>query len=122
MSYKSFLRTIYWSFIRDYLLEKIPKCSQCGSNERLNVHHRSYEHHGWEHLNLDDLIVLCQECHKNQHVPIRDITDLFDTLLKGEIIRHVLKRPYVENPNYDPRTMMNLHDYGDIRGHTNDSL
>lgn len=122
MSYKAFLRTIYWNFIRDYLLEKIPSCTRCGSKERLNVHHRNYEHHGWEHLNLKDLVVLCQECHRNQHVPLRDITDLIEALLGRKIIRHVLKKVHVENPQYDPRTMMNLKDYGDIRGRIRDSL
>ena len=116
MSYKSFLGTVYWSFVRDYLLEKSPKCSQCASTKQLHIHHLNYEHRGQEHLYLGELEVLCQECHEKQHIPLQKTTSLIKSILKGKIIRHVAKKAYVENPNYDPRTVMNLHDHGDIRG------
>jgi 5-methylcytosine-specific restriction endonuclease McrA len=33
----------------------------------VNVHHRTYEHHGEEHQYLDDLILLCHPCHSKFH-------------------------------------------------------
>lgn len=37
------------------------------SKEGLNVHHNSYAHHGQEHKHLEDLVVLCNNCHKKFH-------------------------------------------------------
>ena len=33
----------------------------------LNTHHKTYIHHGEEIDHLEDLIVLCQECHEKEH-------------------------------------------------------
>lgn len=33
----------------------------------IHVHHRTYEHHGEEHLHLGDLVCLCSVCHKTFH-------------------------------------------------------
>lgn len=122
MSYRLFLGTIYWNFVRDYFLNENHKCYDCGSNEKLQVHHLNYEHRGQEHLHLEDLEVLCWKCHEKQHVPLQSIVNLIKSILKKKIIRHLAKKDYVENPNYDPRTVMNLHDHGDIRGRIRDSL
>jgi hypothetical protein len=35
-------------------------CAQCGSTENLQRHHRTYTE--------TDYVILCQECHKNEHV------------------------------------------------------
>ena len=39
------------------------KCS-CGCRESLQTHHLSYDHHGEEHLYMNDLKVLCSKCHR----------------------------------------------------------
>ena len=63
----SFLKTLYWRIVRDYLLSiRDPVCA-CGSKHLLDLHHKTYDHHGWEHLHLDDLIFQCMGCHKKEH-------------------------------------------------------
>ena len=71
MDYKDFLNTVYWKAIRQYKLDKANnKCALCNSKKRLNVHHKTYDRHGTEHLPEvadEDLIVLCQDCHAKFH-------------------------------------------------------
>ena len=68
MPYRAFLRTKYWKMVRQIVLLVNPSCVLCDSRHNLNVHHKRYSHHGWEHLWLErDLIVLCQDCHKRHH-------------------------------------------------------
>lgn len=68
MRYQSFLRSYYWKSIRAYVLHKRGKrCSKCGMTfeaRDLHLHHKTYCHHGYEHLFLSDLQVLCQEHHR----------------------------------------------------------
>ena len=66
--YKDFLQTIYWNVIREYMLSQAKyKCQLCTLKDELHVHHKTYEHHGQEHLYLEDLIVLCKKCHSKFH-------------------------------------------------------
>jgi hypothetical protein len=67
--YGFFLKTDYWQAIKNFCLERAEhECEACGnSNAILHVHHLTYEHHGLEHLHLDDLIVLCEQCHNDAH-------------------------------------------------------
>lgn len=68
MPYDEFLQTIYWDIIRGYKLYKAHyKCELCNQNGQLHVHHKTYENHGNEHEHLDDLIVLCRDCHAKFH-------------------------------------------------------
>ena len=71
MRYKDFLQSPYWKAIARYAKNYVSsKCSLCGSQERLSVHHRNYENHGYEHRKevvMKDLIVLCDDCHKKFH-------------------------------------------------------
>jgi 5-methylcytosine-specific restriction endonuclease McrA len=68
MEYLDFLNTPYWDAVRSKkLFQAYYKCSLCDSNIDLQVHHKTYEHHGYEHENLDDLIVLCGNCHSKHH-------------------------------------------------------
>jgi len=69
MSYKDFLQTIYWSVIASHVKYKSDyKCQLCDSKFLLNVHHKTYDRHGLEHLYWrDDLICLCQDCHSKFH-------------------------------------------------------
>ena len=73
MSYYDFLNTPYWKAIAQQVKYKAGfKCQLCGSNQNLNVHHRTYEHHGEELKYMkSDLIVLCKHCHEKFH----DIVD-----------------------------------------------
>ena len=71
MNYKDFLQTPYWKAIAKYRKYRADnKCCICGSKQNLNVHHNTYEHHGYEHQYsyiMSDLTVLCNECHKRFH-------------------------------------------------------
>lgn len=71
LSYSDFLKTPYWDGVRNYKLRRSGyKCELCASNESLNVHHKTYERHGLEHLRSvadNDLIVLCKSCHYKFH-------------------------------------------------------
>jgi len=68
MPYKNFLKTLYWRVVSRYVKWKNPTCSLCGSDQNLNVHHKTYENRGREYLTWKkDLIVLCDNCHKKFH-------------------------------------------------------
>lgn len=68
MKYEDFLKTRYWRTVRAYVIEQSGrKCSVCGEIKYLNVHHKSYEHHGSEIFHLEDLVVLCEKCHSKAH-------------------------------------------------------
>jgi DNA-binding transcriptional regulator YhcF (GntR family) len=66
--YKNFLQTFYWQIIKEKLKHNAHfKCKLCGSGGRLHIHHNTYQHHGYEIDNFDDLIVLCNKCHSKFH-------------------------------------------------------
>jgi hypothetical protein len=68
MPYRDFLNSIYWSIIRDYALYRAKySCALCHKTHGLQVHHRTYEHRGSEYNHLEDLIVLCGNCHAKFH-------------------------------------------------------
>lgn len=68
MKYNDFLKTQYWRSITKYMKEiACNKCSCCGSDKTLQVHHKTYKHHGKEIFYLNDLVVLCRKCHTNEH-------------------------------------------------------
>lgn len=76
MDYYDFLQTPYWDGIRSYKLKRAKYCCElCGGKGILNVHHKTYEHHGLEHLRSvtdKDLIVLCKDCHEKFHDKLAD--------------------------------------------------
>ena len=68
LNYKDFLNTDYWKAVRnERLFRDGYKCSYCGSEDNLQVHHITYKNHGNEHSHMDDLITLCIDCHKEYH-------------------------------------------------------
>jgi hypothetical protein len=69
MKYKDFLNTLYWRIISKCIRELAHnKCQVCGEKEKkLNVHHNTYEHHGFEITHTEDLVCLCEECHHLYH-------------------------------------------------------
>lgn len=62
VDYESYLLSAEW---RERRAERIRfangKCEMCYSTERIEVHHRTYEHLGAELMT--DLLVLCADCH-----------------------------------------------------------
>jgi 5-methylcytosine-specific restriction endonuclease McrA len=67
LSYDDFLLTWYWRTISNFLRKRDKKCKLCDSTENLLVHHKTYSHHGDELHHLNDLVVLCDKCHKKIH-------------------------------------------------------
>ena len=64
--YKDYLKSEHWKSLRLVKLEEANnRCQLCNSVNHLNVHHRTYERRGREHLS--DLTVLCQPCHGKHH-------------------------------------------------------
>lgn len=69
LSYLEFLKTPYWKAVVQKVMYKDKYgCQLCGKSKViLNVHHKTYEHHGLEHKHLEDLICLCHGCHQKFH-------------------------------------------------------
>ena len=64
--YSEYLQTEHWKNIRERaLLRANHKCRMCGSKEKLQVHHNTYNNIGNERN--EDLTVLCKECHEFLH-------------------------------------------------------
>ena len=66
--YSEYLKTSYWQGIRKTMLKIAQfRCQLCNKGGELHVHHRSYKNKGNRNKELQDLIVLCQECHAKFH-------------------------------------------------------
>ena len=66
MDYQTFLKTDEWQRKRlDAIENARGQCERCGSKDGIQVHHKTYERRGEELP--EDLIVLCEKCHKNEH-------------------------------------------------------
>ena len=68
MENAAFEKTIYWGIVSGWKVLLQDRCESCSIPSRLIVHHLSYEHRGEEHLHLEDLKVLCRDCHAAIHV------------------------------------------------------
>jgi hypothetical protein len=67
MDYESFLDTVYWRRVRNYVIQRVKSCERCGRPACLEVHHLTYEHRGSEWRFLEDLIAVCRPCHREIH-------------------------------------------------------
>lgn len=67
MPYREYLKTEHWKDFREHVFEvRGRKCEDCGAeNVSLHVHHENYEWLGEERL--EDVRVLCRNCHKLRH-------------------------------------------------------
>lgn len=66
--YDWFLASRYWKIVATKVKEMAEnKCAICAKSNRLEAHHRTYEHHLEEHNHLEDLICLCNSCHAKFH-------------------------------------------------------
>lgn len=70
LEYGEFLRTPYWKVVA-YEVKKKHKfrCVMCDSNHRLQVHHKNYTMHGYEHTQegMRSLTCVCDNCHAKHH-------------------------------------------------------
>lgn len=68
LKYKDYLKTIYWKIIKQIKLRAADyTCQKCEIKDILEVHHETYKHKGLEFIFFDDLICLCEKCHKEEH-------------------------------------------------------
>lgn len=66
MDYNKYIKSKEWRDKRNELFTlKGKECEQCGSTHKINVHHISYDNLGNE--SLDDLQILCFQCHMSKH-------------------------------------------------------
>jgi 5-methylcytosine-specific restriction endonuclease McrA len=72
MSYGWFLRTDYWDMVSTYVKHMAGnKCVVCDAWGNLHAHHKRYDHRGYEHIYWsEDLVCLCNDCHKKIHFMI----------------------------------------------------
>lgn len=75
--YKIYIKSEPWKVIREmclirsgFMCEKCGKMGkQVGGDASLHVHHRHYLNFGCE--DMEDLMVLCKQCHKMEHRKIK---------------------------------------------------
>lgn len=68
MKYEKYLHTSEWNLIKHKVLYRDSyKCTKCGSNILVNVHHLNYDHIFKEYDYLSDLTTLCKKCHQKIH-------------------------------------------------------
>jgi len=65
MPYDEYLQTPEWRERAAQVKMLRGKCAKCGSRERLEAHHLTYERRG--HEDMADLQVLCHDCHMRTH-------------------------------------------------------
>ncbi len=66
--YEDFLQTEYWAAVRLKVFRRDKfTCQVCGSKKEIQAHHMTYSIYKKEHLNLSQLMTLCQSCHYEWH-------------------------------------------------------
>ncbi len=79
MDYEEYLQTETWAKKRkERMTTDCYKCTQCGSTDNLQVHHKTYERLGYERM--DDLSTMCKECHFKIHDDSFSIKQLLSEL------------------------------------------
>ncbi len=79
--YASYLKSDWWLRLRELALEHYGRsCALCGSDKKLNVHHRTYKRLGSERLG--DLTILCRDCHARFHADRAEPEPVSDPLLE----------------------------------------
>lgn len=67
LPYAEYLQSEYWQDLRNQALDRAGyRCQLCNERKGLQVHHRSYERRGLPG-ELQDLTVLCGDCHEAVH-------------------------------------------------------
>lgn len=65
-NYDGYLQSSHWlAFRKRILKERHERCEKCGSRNRLQVHHNTYDNLGAELP--EDVELLCQDCHEDRH-------------------------------------------------------
>ena len=70
--YTEYAKSKHWKKVRSIKLKQQSQCYICGkrkttkSKTKFNIHHKSYKNLGHENI-AEDLVVLCEPCHKFIH-------------------------------------------------------
>jgi 5-methylcytosine-specific restriction endonuclease McrA len=66
MDYQRYLQSDVWQTLRAQAIRRAHgHCLLCPRRSHLEVHHRTYVALG--HERVEDLVVLCRECHRRHH-------------------------------------------------------
>ena len=65
IDYHEYLLSDDWQDKKITMVWLRKSCYNCGSKEKLQIHHLTYKRLGWEKIR--DLRVLCSKCHKKEH-------------------------------------------------------
>jgi hypothetical protein len=113
-SYYELLRRPEWQKKRLAVMNAADfSCQECGATERtLNVHHRFYKKGAkpWEYVD-EDLVCLCEECHRDRHE------------LQVDLGRRLGRLPHqwLEHVNgYAAGLLLNMGEVGDVPCPTSD--
>jgi 5-methylcytosine-specific restriction endonuclease McrA len=68
--HREYINSKKWKAIKSIKLEEQDVCENCGIDTDLHVHHKHYNTLGFE--SMDDLMVLCANCHKKLH-EVKDV-------------------------------------------------
>lgn len=90
-NYQEYLKSDHWQKTRNKMLEHYNHtCVICGKQERLHVHHISYDRL-WQE-DFDDLVVLCEDCHSWIHSLKGDVklaTEGFEEEMREAYMTHL---------------------------------
>lgn len=64
--YREFLKSEFWKELSRRKRDLVGKCEECGSTTNLQSHHHEYPK-DWYETTLEQLQVLCRECHRKAH-------------------------------------------------------
>jgi hypothetical protein len=89
--YRTFLQSDFWQDVRRRVLARDNgRCRVCDAPERLEVHHRTYDHHGAENLFLNDLTTLCHDCHelyeRNKRTQLPPSDEVIEVIMQAAAI------------------------------------
>jgi hypothetical protein len=84
-----YLKSDHWKQTRKKaLISSNFTCQGCGYRDMLQVHHLTYDHLGDE--SIDDLMVLCSDCHGLAHELLREMQKSVDPKIQRRVLRHFL--------------------------------
>ena len=67
LPYKEYLNTKHWKKVRDKVKARDKRCKLCNGKAPFNIHHRSYRNKGKPNKEINDLVLLCADCHDLFH-------------------------------------------------------
>lgn len=82
LEYSKFLESDFWKDLTSKKIASIGRCERCNKTETLQSHHKFYRD-DWHETKMEDLEVLCRECHKKEH----GITESEDIIVDDIILR-----------------------------------